>query len=166
MPEGVYALIGVVVGGFLNAGVGLATDWLARKRTRRVAARRLLARLSQAADHMRPGAVLGAGALGEFSGRDALAQFWAQHETLFAGLGRDDWVAVQDGVRAALTASTGVGDRAKLSEVDQKVYEVDLNSVENAERVLRKVAHVPPRDAEIRAELTAMLQAELKKRTG
>ena len=65
MADGVYALIGVVVGGCLNGGVAFTTDWLTRKRKRRIAARLLVARLSQAADHLRPGVLLAPDVLGE-----------------------------------------------------------------------------------------------------
>lgn len=164
MSEGVYALIGVLVGGLLNVLVTMSTEWRSRGRERRALARLLLHRVSAVAMHLDGSATVGAGNLGPFTGREDLLQFWRTHDRHFADyLDGEDWDALVTGIDAVLQAT------AESATVDadpgyaQRLLAVRMNSVRKAEAVLAKLAKLEYSEPEDRDRLTAMLREEMER---
>jgi hypothetical protein len=162
MSDGLYALMGVLVGGFLNVGVAMINDWRVRRRQRRTIARLLLARLIQAANHFESGLLTGLGSPGPFSGRDDLADFWAEHEALFASqLKPSIWTTLLTGVTSVEKLS---GIRSTRDDLDRKIFALHVEHVKKAENALSTLAGTGRKDADVREQISTMFTEELRRR--
>ncbi len=158
VTEAIFGLLGVIVGGLLNGGVGLFTEHRRRKAEAKVAARLLYSEIegNQLTSYLTLSAGKWTHAKVGFS-----VEEWNLHRTVLASvLSDDDWTAMDNYYATAVTLALMLTHAEADSPVDAQ-GQANLEGMRKRGNEARKVilryagTDVSPLDEEVRWGLTA-----------